>query len=579
MNISEAIASNYISFPVYVNCAYSLIDEVNQRELMINMLKDGKKKRYLLELLEQLKQIVNQSLDYKSIIEKYITKKNGKYLIICDDENKFINLFNDFTEINFKSDISDNLLREENYDGIIILKKIDCKIDQLIGVPLIIDLANNLEIKESLFAIRDEVLNYLGFNSLDEMSPELRKKFEIYDNTKNVIGLLEKIDFIYVPILPLSKVALIIQEYMEVTGKSYDEIKQKDKYKGVNIGTIISSRKRKYKLGTLSKKDEIILRNLGETFEDKRIVKTFEEMLAIISEYLVNTGKKYKDIKYDDVYKKINIGKWKYSRRNEYKLGKLDKEKEIALRNIGEDFEINEIIPFDQMIEIIKEYMMISNKTYSQIKHLDVYKGINVGMWKNTKRMEYKKGKLSKEKEMILRSIGETFEEKRHDISFEKMIELIKEYLLFFGKKYSDIQSRDTYKGINIGHWIKDKRIKYNQGKLAKEEEMMLRNIGENFQSKRNNISFNDVVNLIKEYMKLTGITYIEIQQKTVYKGVNIGWWKNNRRKDYKNGKLSKEHELILRSLGETFPNVHRIPEVSTILVKDANLTIPSKKR
>ena len=91
MNISEAIASNYISFPVYVNCAYSLIDEVNQRELMINMLKDGKKKRYLLELLEQLKQIVNQSLDYKSIIEKYITKKNGKYLIICDDENKFIN--------------------------------------------------------------------------------------------------------------------------------------------------------------------------------------------------------------------------------------------------------------------------------------------------------------------------------------------------------------------------------------------------------------------------------------------------------------------------------------------------------
>lgn len=578
MNISEAIASNYISFPIYVNCVYSLIEEIKQKELMIDMLKDGRKKRYLLELLEQLKQIVNQSLDYKSIIEKYITKKDGKYLIICDDE-KFINLFNDFTEINFKSDISNNFLFEENYDGIILLKKIDCKIEQLIGVPIIIDLANNSEIKESLFAIRDEVLNYLGFNSIDEMSPELRKMFEIYDNTKNVIGLLEKIDFTYVPILPLDKVALFIQEFMEVTGKSYDEIKQKDKYKGVNIGTIISSRRRKYKLGTLPKEEEMILRNLGETFEDKRIVKTFDEMLEIIDEYLTYTGKKYKDIKYDDVYKRFNIGKWKYSRRNEYRLGKLDKEKEMKLRQHGEDFEINEIIPFEQMIEIIKEYMSVSNKTYSQIKHADVYKGINVGVWKNTKRVEYKQGKLSKEKEMMLREIGEDFEEKRHDISFEQMIELIKEYLIFTGKKYDDIQYRDTYKGINIGPWIKDKRVKYNQGKLTKEEEMMLRGIGENFERKRNNLSFNDVVNLIKEYMELTGLKYVEIKQKTIYKSVKIGLWINNRRKDHKQGKLTKEEETILRSLGETFPNIHRIPEGSTILVKDANLTILSKKR
>ena len=232
---------------------------------MIDMLKDGKKKRYLIELLEQLKQIIDKSMDYKAILEKYITKKDGKYLVICDDE-KYRNLFNDFNEIKFKSNIADNSLCKENYDGIILLKKIDCKIEQLVGIPMIIDLANNLEIKEKLFAIRDEVLNYLGFNSIDEMSFELRKIFEIHDNTKNVIGLLEKIDFTYVPILPLDKVALFIQEYLEVTGKSYNQTKQKDRYKGVNIGTIISSRKRKYKLGILSKEEEMILRNLGEVF-------------------------------------------------------------------------------------------------------------------------------------------------------------------------------------------------------------------------------------------------------------------------------------------------------------------------
>ena len=150
----------------------------------------------------------------------------------------------------------------------------------MIGVPIIIDLANNLEIKESLFAIRDEVLNYLGFNSIDEMSPELRKMFEIYDNTKGVIGLLEKIDFTYVPILPLDKVALFIQEFMELTGLLYIEISQKTIYKGVKIGLWINNRRKDYKQGKLTKEEEMILRILGEVFIKLYKIPTLNMKLA-----------------------------------------------------------------------------------------------------------------------------------------------------------------------------------------------------------------------------------------------------------------------------------------------------------
>ena len=150
----------------------------------------------------------------------------------------------------------------------------------MIGVPIIIDLANNLEIKESLFAIRDEVLNYLGFNSIDEMSPELRKMFEIYDNTKGVIGLLEKIDFTYVPILPLDKVALFIQEFMELTGLLYIEIRQKTIYKGVKIGLWINNRRKDYKQGKLTKEEEMILRSLGEVFIKLYKIPTLNMKLA-----------------------------------------------------------------------------------------------------------------------------------------------------------------------------------------------------------------------------------------------------------------------------------------------------------
>lgn len=71
------------------------------------------------------------------------------------------------------------------------------------------------------------------------------------------------------------------------------------------------------------------------------------------------------------------------------------------------------------------------------------------------------------------------------------------------------------------------------------------------------------MIEIIKEYMELTGLLYIEISQKTIYKGVKIGLWINNRRKDYKQGKLTKEEEMILRSLGEVFIKLYKIPTLN----------------
>ena len=87
------------------------------------------------------------------------------------------------------------------------------------------------------------------------------------------------------------------------------------------------------------------------------------------------------------------------------------------------------------------------------------------------------------------------------------------------------------------------------------------------------------MLELIEEYLKITEKKYKEIKQNDEYKGIKIGKWKTDRRQEYRKGKLSKERELALRELGETFPNVYRVPEGSTVLVKDADLSIPSKKR
>ena len=145
-------------------------------------------------------------------------------------------------------------------------------------------------------------------------------------------------------------------------------------------------------------------------------------------------------------------------------------------------------------------------------------------------------------------------------------------------KKYEEIKFNTEYKGIKIGQWKNTQRQKYKEGKLSQEEELRLRELGETFDIKKI-LSFEEMIEIIKEYMQETEKKYEEIKFNTEYKGIKIGLWKNRQRKKYRERKLSQEEELILRELGEVFPNVHRIPEGSTTLVKDINLTIPSKTR
>ena len=691
ITLAEAIARNILPFPTYVNCVYSLINEINKREEILDNVTDEKKRQYLAKLIEQAKRYLQNVEGIKDIVKKYVTKKDGKYLIFCKDINhiyemqeEVLNWFKGIGEVEsyivhsdieseeneetlklfeqpsnkikllFSVDMLNEGLHVDNVDGELMLRTTDSHIIYLqqLGrclkingkLPLVMDIANNIEAYENIYDVRDEILDHLGYDGYnDERIPfELKEKFKIYGYAKDIIGILKQIDFIYNP--PFNKVVEIIREYLETTGKTYGEIKQKEEYKGIKIGTWINNRRIEYKHGKLSKEKEEILRELGEPFEDKNL--SFEEMIKLIKEYIEITGKTYEEIKQKEEYEGIKIGYWKINRRKDYKHGKLSKEKEDILRELGETFEIKENLSFEVMIKLIKEYMEITGKRYEQIKQSDEYKGIKIGRWKDKCRQDYRKEKLSKEKEMILRSLGETFKI-RENLSFEEMIEIIKEYMEITGKTYEEIKQNDEYKEIKIGQWKSSRRYDYKRGKLSEEEEMMLINIGETFEDKNlsfevmirlikeylektgktyeeikyneeykgikigkwkdryrvdykkgrlskekeeilrelgetfenKNLSFEEMIGLIKEYLKITGKTYEKIKSNEEYKGIKIGNWKNRYRKDYRKGILSKEKELALRELGETFPNVYRVPKSSTILVKNANLSIPSKKR
>ena len=622
ITLAEAIARNILPFPTYVTCVYSLINEIKKREEMLENVEDEKKKQYLSKLIEKAKRYLENVEGIDEIVKKIVTKKEGKYLIFCKDINhiydmqeEVIKWFKGIGEVEsyivhsdieseeneetlrlfeqssnkikllFSVDMLNEGLHVDNVEGEIMLRTTNSHIIYLqqLGrclkingkVPLVIDIANNIEAYENIYDVRDEILEYLGYEGYnDESIPfELKERFRIYGYAKDIVEILKQIDFMYNP--PFNKVVEIIKEYLEITGKTYEEIKRTEEYKRIKIGQWKTNRRHEYKQGKLSKEKELILRELGETFEETKNSLSFEEMKDLIKEYLKITGKTYEEIKHVEEYKGIRIGIWKANRRKEYKQGKLSKEKELILRELGETFEeTKNSLSFEEMKDLIKEYLKITGRTYEEIKQTEEYKGIKIGRWKSRRCQEYKQGKLSKEKELILRELGETFEDRNLS---EEMIELINEYLKITGKKYEEIKHIEEYKGIKIGQWKTNRRHEYKQGKLSKEKELILRELGETFEDR--NLSFEEMIELIKEYLKITGKKYEEIKYVEEYKGIKIGQWKTTRRQKYKQGKLSKEKELVLRGLGETFPNVNRIPTEPITLVKDANLTIPSKKR
>ena len=456
ITLAEAIARDILPFPSYVSCVYSLIDEINKREEMLENVTDEKKKQYLSKLIEKAKRQLENVEGIEEIIKKYITKKDGKYLIFCKDINNIyemqeevISWFKGIGEVEsyivhseieseeneetlrlfeqpsnkiqllFSVDMLNEGLHVDNIDGEIMLRSTDSHIIYLQQLgrclkvkgkkPLIIDIANNIESYENIYDVRDEILEYLGYEGYDdETIPfELKERFRIYGYTKDIVGILQQIDFMYNP--PFNKVVEIIKEYLEEIGKKYEEIQVRTEYKkGIKIGNWKNTQRQKYKKGILSQEQELKLRELGETFDTKEIL-SFEEMIEIIKEYMQETEKKYEEIKFNTEYKGIKIGQWKNTQRQKYKEGKLSQEEELRLRELGETFDIKKILSFEEMIEIIKEYMRETGKKYEEIKFNTEYKGIKIGLWKNRQRKKYRERKLSQEEELILRELGEVF--------------------------------------------------------------------------------------------------------------------------------------------------------------------------
>ena len=617
ITLAEAIAQDLLPFPNYVTCVYYLEQEISKRQEMINECQDEKKKEYLQNLLEQAKRHLENAEGLDEIVKEHV-KEKGKVIVFCKDINhieemkdKVLSSLSHLGEVEeyivhskLKEEENEETLNRYKQDSdkvqvmfavdkltegyhlkgikyVFMLRKTDSHIVYLqqLGrglsvkgnIPTIIDVADNIEAYENIYDVRDEIFEYLGYeNYNDERIPvELKEKFRIFGYTKDIVNILKQIDFMYRPVLSFEEKIEIIKEYLK--DYKYENIMLSTKYNGYLIGRWKADWRSIYNRGKMAEQKERILRNLGETFERKNAKElTFEEKIEILKEFLKKH--KFKEIKYRTQYNGYYIGVWKNQWRNRFYQQRLSEIEENILRELGETFERKKTkeLTFEEKIEILKKYL--KEHRYEEIVQRTQYNGYNIGHWKNDWRFQNSQGRLSEIEENILRELGETFERKKtKELTFEEKLKILKEYLK--EHRYEEIAQRTQYNGHNIGFWQSGWRKKYIQGKLSREEELLLKNLGETFEQRKNTkLTFEEKLKVLQEYLQKH--KYGDIKSRTKYNGYDIGGWKSDWRYKNSKGNLSETKKNILISLGETFEQKRNVKNLSVNKIPTENVSL-----
>ena len=196
----------------------------------------------------------------------------------------------------------------------------------------------------------------------------------------------------------------------------------------------------------------------------------WEEKFELLKEFKEKYGRyptRSDDIKYPE---NNNLGKWLIFQRVRYKDGKLLNDRKEKLESLGVVLTDALENQWEEKFELLKEY---KEKHGKFPKYTEKYKNINFGKWLDFQRARYKDGKLLKDRQEKLESIGIVFN--NNIASWNKKFELLKEYKEKYGKLP---KGNELYENIKLARWVSKQKSFYRQGKLLNDRKEKLESLG-----------------------------------------------------------------------------------------------------
>ena len=187
---------------------------------------------------------------------------------------------------------------------------------------------------------------------------------------------------------------------------------------GEKLGIWISNQRVAYKKGKLSDKQILMLETIGMVWD--KYDDYWNKMFLLAQEYYnVNNNLR---ISQHYVAKGENLGQWISDLRRKYKNGKLSSERIALLESIGMiwDATIDYDLQWDKNFEAAQKYYKKNGDLKVPFDYV-TSDGINLGTWVLNNRKNYKNGKISSKRIILLESIGMIWNVKQNKSDIEDL--------------------------------------------------------------------------------------------------------------------------------------------------------------
>jgi superfamily II DNA or RNA helicase len=342
---------------------------------------------------------------------------------------------------------------------------------------------------------------------------------------------------------------------------------------GYNLGNWVGKQRGDYLKGKLSLEEQQALEELPEwTWDTNEAV--WLECLTSLQEYAKQYGNTSVPRNYFTKHG-YNLGIWVTSRRRDFKLGKLTVEKQklferipcwvwTSVRSRRRDFKLGKLtIERQKLLEripgrvwdtlkaewqegfmLLFEYVEREGKTILPNNYV-TEDGYKLRAWVTRQRGEYRKGKLSPDKQKVFEQIpGWTWDPR--ESAWQEGLAHLRDYVEHKGNARVPAKYK-TKSGFSLGQWVHKNRQAHQERKLSEERQKSLEQfLGWSWGP--HNKAWQEGLGHLRTYLERNGHARVPTGHVTK-SGYNLGGWVKRWRCLYEQGKLPTEQKQALEQL------------------------------
>ncbi len=592
MSVSEAMARGILPVPDYVISVYSYREKIEQLEERVKGIVNHERREESKNLLKRLRHSLEQAGGISEILARHIKDAHGKYIVFCrglehmyemiskvpewfgvidhhpkvyhvhtynprsqGEFDRFMQDTSNHLKLLFAIDMINEGIHVKDVDGVILLRPTISPIiyKQQIGralatggkkVPVIFDMVNNFESLQYVDELVKEFEEQKGCLKMYERSAYVEvAEFRIFDEMREARELLEKLQ------RNLDASWYDYYEELKAYVKEKGDAKVPRRYvttSGLNLGKWLQRQKGMFRAGRMAEDKKELLLELCGTLEYENKIQ-FEHWMELLQQYKEENGDVLVGCPY--VTKDgEHLGEWCSNMKSRYREGKLSKEVIRRLEDMGFCWGIHQK-NWENGYEHAKAY-------YEENGNLEVEKryrspdGYALGQWLLFQRRvqsgkENVERRLSQEQFTKLDALGMRWEN-QNDILFEEYVELF----LRYKEKYQTTSIPTNYReeGKPLGQWASKMRKKKKEGKLPKEIEERLNEVG--FLWDMSYPVWERQYRKAKEYYEKYGNLTISSSYKELH-GEQLSVWLLRQRRLYRNKRFDLLTEERIQLLNE----------------------------